>query len=211
MNNENYKTCECEEVMKDVNLEDQARADREKERNNCESCVPMSYEQPPRSAVERSISEIAQSCNGALGELLNAVVQIASRENDMLQNDLKYWRESYFGSTDARDRAKAQRSYLLDVIDELRQNTAKWTEDFNSDGSIVLRKGAIFKIGKRLWRLTDLPKKEQGNDLWLLECTDDSGGISCDRYHNFTRSEMQWLYCAGALVGQSADGEGEPL
>lgn len=211
MSNEYNKTCECEEMMKDVNLEDQARADREKERNDCQTCVPTSYEPPPVSAVERSIAEIAQSCNGALGELLNAIVQIAARESDMLQNDLKYWRESYFRSTDARDRAKTQRDHLLDVIDELRKPTAKWTEDFNSDGSIVLRKGAIFKIGKRLWRLTDLPKKEQGDDLWKLECTDGSGGISCDRFHKFTRSEMHWLYCAGAFLGQRADGDGEPL
>ena len=54
---EDNKTCECEEMMEDVNLEDQARADREKERSDCQTCFPMGHELPPRSAVERSIAE----------------------------------------------------------------------------------------------------------------------------------------------------------
>lgn len=91
-----------------------------------------------------------------------------------------------------------------------QKRCAEWTEDIFGD-SMILRAGAVIKIGKRLWRLRALPKKFQGDDLWEFECADESGGISCDRQHNFTRSELQWLVCHGALLGQPAEGDGARL
>jgi len=73
--------------------------------------------------------------------------------------------------------------------------------------------GAIFKIGKRLWRLKGLPGEEQGDDMWHFESTEPEselrGGCPFDRL--FTRSELQWLYGHGAFVGQPADTEGAVL
>lgn len=83
--------------------------------------------------------------------------------------------------------------------------------DWEHGERVTINVGAIFKIGKRLWRLKELPRKEQGDDLWLFECADDSGGISCDRHHNFTRSEVQWLYSHGAFVDHPVDADGAIL
>lgn len=78
-------------------------------------------------------------------------------------------------------------------------------EAANNSGPIELRIGAIFKIGKRLWRLIELPKQFQGEDGWKFEYTETSDG-SCDQHRTFTRSELQWLYAHHAFLGQPADG-----
>lgn len=75
---------------------------------------------------------------------------------------------------------------------------------------VTLNVGAIFKIGKRLWRLIKLPKKLQDEDGWEFEYTEVSHG-DIDQRRTFTRSEVQWLYSHGAFVGHPVDAEGADL
>lgn len=85
--------------------------------------------------------------------------------------------------------------------------------DWEHGERVTINVGAIFKIGKRLWRLKGLPQKEQGEDMWHFESTEPSsemrGGCPFDRL--FTRSELQWLYGHGSFVGQPVDAEGAVL
>lgn len=81
----------------------------------------------------------------------------------------------------------------------------------NNFGPIELRVGAIFKIGKRLWRLIEFPPTSfQGDDGWKFECTETSDG-SCDQHRTFTRSELRWLHAHHGFVGQPAEGEAREL
>jgi hypothetical protein len=82
--------------------------------------------------------------------------------------------------------------------------------DWENGERVRINVGAIFKIGKRLWRLVELPRQEQGIDGWKFEYTEKSDG-SCDQYRTFTRSEVQWLYSHGAFVGHPVEADGAEL
>lgn len=82
--------------------------------------------------------------------------------------------------------------------------------DWDHGERVTINVGAIFKIGKRLWRLVKLPGKFQDEDGWEFEYTEVSHG-DIDQRRTFTRSEVQWLYGHGSFVGQPVDAEGAVL
>jgi len=82
--------------------------------------------------------------------------------------------------------------------------------DYDSVEPMTLRLGAIIKIGKRLWRLTDYEGSFQGNDSWKFEYTEKDNQC-VDNTRRFSASELKWLIGHGALVGQPAEGEGRVL
>lgn len=85
--------------------------------------------------------------------------------------------------------------------------------DWENGERVTINVGAIFKIGRRLWRFKGVTGKEQGNDLWHFESTEPTaetrGGCPMDRL--FTRSEVQWLYSHGSFVGHPVEAEGVAL
>lgn len=136
---------------------------------------------------ERSLESESNTPDWILGDFLRAALESL---DEAIQR-----RDKWYGVT----------------LEPGRTQCLQWSELWNSANEAVLRAGAEIVLGKRRWRLTRLPKKLQGDDLWNFECTDGDGGIGCDRHHNFTRSELQWLVCHGALKYNPEDGEGAAL
>lgn len=105
---------------KDVDLEAQARAQRAQEQEiQCgENVCADGYVE--RSSVERMIGELAFDCDGAMGEILRAIVRKAEGENRSNRNELDYWKNRYFALAGKVMELTEQRNGLLDIIDGLR-------------------------------------------------------------------------------------------
>jgi len=95
--------------------------------NEC-SCNPFGES----TAVERSLSELASGCNGTLGELLQGVVAISSRETTELKREAKYWRETWGYLVDRTQSLENQRCALVHELLKSREQTntvrKNWSE-----------------------------------------------------------------------------------